>query len=274
MDYQAKTLQTLRSIKEMCSLEGKAALITGAAGGIGRSAAAAMAEMGASLALMDVPSRAADLDEVAAYLRSKFAVDCITLTGDVADPESVNSFLAQAAEHSGTLHIVFSNAGVLAPNDNQDISYENWQRLININYTGMFNVGLAAAKLMKAHGHGGSIIFTASMSGHALNRPQHGTKCNIAYSSSKAGILHLTHGLAANFVGDGIRFNSISPGYVASGIHKGMAPDRLQYLADSVPMGRFGDLDEMTGAIIFLASDLSSYCTGTDILIDGGYCLW
>jgi sorbose reductase len=268
-------LNELRSIYDMLSLKNKKALITGAAGGIGRSSAAALAELGADIAIMGRPSRQQKLDEIAEFITKKHGVRVITVTGDVSNEESVKKMYVEIVDKFGTIDIIHSNAGILTKEDNPDIDLTAWQRMLDTNYTGMLLVAREGAKIMKAHGHGGSIILTASISAHRINRRKNGERYTTAYTSTKAAVKHLAKALAMDYVNYNIRVNSISPGYIWSGIHDEFIPqERLDYMAASVPMQRFGTLDEVVGSIVYLASDLSSYQTGSDIVCDGGYCVW
>jgi sorbose reductase len=267
-------LNELRSIFNMLSLKNKKAFVTGAGGGIGRSSAAALAELGADVAIMDIPSKQQTLDEIAEFIANKHGVQVIAVTGDVSNEESVQKMYAEIIDKFGTVDIVHSNAGIIAREDNPDIDLAVWQRMLNINYTGMLIVAREGAKIMKAHGHGGSVILTASISAHIINRKKAGERYTTAYTSTKAAVKHLAQALAMDYVNFNIRVNSISPGYICSGIHDEFTEERLEYMASSVPMKRIGTLDEVVGGIVYLASDLSSYQTGSDIVCDGGYCVW
>ena len=145
--------------------------------------------------------------------------------------------------------------------------------MLDVNLTGMLLVDRAGAELMKRHGHGGSIINTASMSAHIINRRPAMTS-QPGYTTSKAGVRQLTRALAISYVNDGIRVNSISPGYVMSGLHRGVKDDVLDFNVSMVPIKRFARLDEVVGAVVYLASDMSTYCIGTDLVFDGGYTIW
>jgi NAD(P)-dependent dehydrogenase (short-subunit alcohol dehydrogenase family) len=112
------------------------------------------------------------------------------------------------------------------------------------------------------------------MSGHIINKLPPGARSNIAYCTTKAGVMHLTKGMAMDFRADGIRFNSISPGYMYSGIHDQMPQEDLDYLAADEPLKRFGSMNEIGGIVAFLMTDLASYMTGTDIIVDGGHTVW
>jgi len=266
------TLKDLTSVKDKFTLEDKVAIITGGAGGIGRSSAAAMAELGADIALADIKLDVAQ--ENADYIAEKFGVKTMALTCDVVDPDSVQNMIDQVVAKLGGIDVVFANAGITIADDTCDIPFESWQKLMDINLTGVFLVDQKAAQWMRANKRKGSIINTASMSGHIINRVHGDDKHGIAYCVSKFGVIGITKANALGFVDDGIRFNCISPGYMFSGLHVGMAESRIQSWIDDVPMGRFGSMDEIGALVAFLASDASSYMTGSDVVIDGGYTLW
>ena len=116
----------------------------------------------------------------------------------------------------------------------------------------------------------GSIINIASISGTIANIPQR----QVAYNASKAGVMQMTKSLAIELVDNNIRVNSISPGYIESGLHTGQKDETLTFNASTVPLNRFGSLNEIIGAVVFLATDLSSYCLGTNLVMDGGYTIW
>lgn len=274
MAYNPENMQQIKSIHEMLSLKGKVAMITGGAGGIGRSCAVAFAELGADIALMDIPPRKDDMDEYCAYLRERFGVRAIGVTGDVSDESSVKQLYATIEKELGTVDVVFSNAGIIMPNDdNAAIPLDKWQKMLDINLTGMLLIDREAAEMMKRHGHGGSIINMASMSGFVVNRRPTMT-ANLGYTATKAGVMQLTKAMAINYAECGIRSNSLSPGYIESGLHSSQSDAALDYSRSTVPLGRFGALDEIIGAIVFLATDMSAYCLGTNLVVDGGYTIW
>lgn len=276
MDYNSLKMEQLGSVRDMFGLKGKKALVTGAAGGIGRSCAHAFAELGADVALMDISSRLTQLTGYAGYLETKFGIKAVPLTGDVADEESVDTFMEDAVREFGTLDILFSNAGIAGGvNRGSDISMEDWNKIIGINLTGMLLTGRYGANVMKRDGHGGSIIFTSSMSGAIINKkPETGARYAPGYPATKAAVRHLAKSMAMDYVEYGIRVNSISPGIILSGLHDGWDRAIMDVAARMIPMRRFGSLDEIMGVVAFLAGGLSSYMTGTDITVDGGYTVW
>lgn len=274
MEYRPEGLDEIKSVFDMVSLKGKVAMITGGAGGIGRSCAVVFAELGADIALMDIPPREEDMKQYCSFLTEKYGVRAIGVTGDVSDESSVKKLYSVIEEKLGTVDIVFSNAGIIMPNDdNALMPIEKWQKMLDINLTGMMLIDREGAEMMKRHNHGGSIINMASMSGFVVNRRPTMT-ANIGYTSTKAGVMQLTKAMAINYVDCGIRVNSLSPGYIESGLHSSQADAALEYGRSTIPIGRFGALNDILGALVFLATDLSAYCIGTNLVVDGGYTIW
>lgn len=274
MDYKPETIDHVKSVFDMISLKGKKAVITGGAGGIARATSAAFAELGADIALIDIPAQENEMEKNCTYLQEKFAVKAIPVYADVSSEKSVNDAFAVIEKELGTADIVFANAGVTCTGyDHVDITVETWNKMLDVNLTGVLLTDRAGAEMMKKHGHGGSIINTASMSGHIINR-RPTLNAQVGYTTSKAGVLHLTKAMAINYADYGIRVNCISPGYIISGIHNTVKDEIIEYNASTVPIKRFGTLDEIVGGIVFLASDMSAYCLGTDLIVDGGYTIW
>jgi NAD(P)-dependent dehydrogenase (short-subunit alcohol dehydrogenase family) len=280
---RATPLGDLAPVKDRFTLVGKAALVTGAAGGIGRTCAAALADLGADVAIADLPERFGDAESVAAQIADRYGVRAVPLGADVGSPEEVDAMFESAVEALGGLDVVHSNAGIITPNDNADMAVAEWDRIVRVNLTGMFLVNRCAAGVIRESG-GGAIVNTASMSASIVNRALPGTRHAVAYTATKAAVKHLTKAMAVEFAPVGIRVNSVSPGVVLSGIHDpiveqmGISYDQFAAAAGSapfsIPLGRFGMLDEIGGVVAFLATDLASYITGVDILVDGGTTVW
>jgi NAD(P)-dependent dehydrogenase (short-subunit alcohol dehydrogenase family) len=245
-------------------LEGKSAFVTGAARGIGRAIVTALRDAGASIYI-------GDLDEevgraTAADLGGHF------ITVDVTNPESLESAIATVvAAAGGHLDIHVNNAGVVANTPAEETTAEEWRKVMSINLDGVFYGCQAAGKQMLRQGSG-SIINIGSMSGHISNHPQP----QAAYNASKAAVIHLTKSLAGEWAARGVRVNSISPGYVGTELTKrGMSnPEWRRYWIEGTPLGRVAEPTEIAPCAVFLASDASSYVTGSDLLVDGGYTVW
>ncbi|MCD8349772.1 MAG: SDR family oxidoreductase [Planctomycetaceae bacterium] len=271
MDSPVIPLEKLRSVKESYSLAGKTAVITGGAGGIGYAVSAAVAEMGAAVVLVDLRQDVAQRH--ADFIAGKFGVRAMSIECDVTDEQNVEEMFVAVAEAIGPVNLVHSNAGItISGGDNADMPIESWRRMVDVNLTSMFIVNRVAARLMRDRGEGGVIVNTASMSGHIVNRNP--DRHLVAYTSTKAAVVHLTKAMAMDFHKDLIRVNSISPGYMYSGLHNHLPQERLDAMARDVPMGRFGSMNEIGGIVAFLFSENASYITGADLLVDGGYCCW
>lgn len=253
-------------IVEKMRLDGKKGFVTGAARGIGKCTAIAFAEAGADVAIVDV-----DLDvakQTAEEIAKATGRKVIALKCDCTDEKQVNDMVAQVVSELGGLDFCHNNAGICINAPAEEMSYEQWSKVININLTGIFLTDIAAGKYMLEHG-GGSIINTASMSGHIVNVPQ--PQC--AYNASKAGVIQLTKSLAIEWAKRGVRVNSISPGYIGTELVN--SSDFLVPLIEKwnamAPMGRLGRPEELQSICVYLAGDTSSFTTGSDFIIDGAF---
>lgn len=257
------------------SLKGKKGMVTGGAGGIGRNTAAVWAEAGADVALIDIPAAKERLNDLAQTMSQRYGVNVKPFLCDVSSKDQVDELKKQLLEKMGTIDMAHINAGVCLMGDDVDVPYEVWKKTIDINLTGAYLTAQVAHQIMREHGHGGSIIMTSSLSGYNANFMAGGPTPVAAYGTSKAGVSQFARYLAAGLAKDNIRVNTISPGYIWSGIHEGvMDKTGHDLLLEVVPMGRFGKTEELQGVMLFLASDASSYVTGINIPIDGGYSIY
>ncbi|RSX54713.1 SDR family NAD(P)-dependent oxidoreductase [Bifidobacterium samirii] len=262
-------------IMDRFSLKGKKGFVTGGAGGLGRNTAAAWAEAGADVAIVDLPSSKERLEALAAELSERYGVKVVPLYCDVSDKAQVDALKESLVDALGTVDMAFINAGVNVPGDDADEPYEVWKKTIDINLTGAYMTAQIAQHIMREHGHGGSLIFTSSLSGHNANFIGGGPSPVAAYGATKAGVYEYARYLAAALAPYGIRANAVSPGYVWSGIFEGrITPEGHDMMVHPVPMHRFGTNEEIASAVLFLASDASSYITGTNIQVDGGYSVY
>jgi NAD(P)-dependent dehydrogenase (short-subunit alcohol dehydrogenase family) len=249
-------------LEKLFSLKGKVALVTGGGRGIGQVVALGLAKAGAEIAII---SRTGADETV--NLIEKDGGKAYSLLADVTNEKEVDAALAQIMAKAGALHIVFNNAGTCIHKETLDASIAEWRQVIDINLTGEYLVSRAAGRLMIQKGIKGSIINMASMSGSIVNVPQ----WQASYNASKAGVIHMTRSLAAEWAQYGIRVNSLSPGYIATP----MSVDTPQELKDAwmplIPAHRMGDPEELVGAVIYLAADSSGYTNGSDLIVDGAY---
>ncbi|ORV14693.1 SDR family oxidoreductase [Mycobacterium celatum] len=254
------------SILNLFALHGKNALVTGASSGIGKQVALAYAQAGAAVAI------AARRHEPLQKLASEIVADggtAVPISCDVTQPELVDAMLDRVDGELGGIDIAVCNAGIIDFNGLLDMRLEDFQRIQNTNVNGVFLTAQAAAKAMVARRRAGSIITTASMSGHIVNTPQQVGH----YCASKAAVIHLTKAMAVEFAPHNIRVNSVSPGYILTELVEPYAEYHASW-EPKIPLGRLGRPEELVGIYLYLASDASSYMTGSDIVIDGGYTCW
>ncbi|SEP79458.1 SDR family oxidoreductase [Basfia succiniciproducens] len=255
------------SILEKMKLTGKTAFVTGGARGIGKSVAIAFAQAGANVVIADFDI--AEAEKTAAEIAKEEGVKSIAVQTDVTDQASVNHLMDVIKQQFSKLDIAFCNAGICINVPAEEMSYEQWLKVINVNLNGVFLTAQAAGKLMIEQGTGGSIINTASMSAHIVNVPQ--PQC--AYNASKAGVIQLTKSLAIEWAKHNIRVNSLSPGYIGTELtlnSKDLQPLIKEWNA-MAPLHRLGKPEELQSICVYLAGDTSSFTTGSDFIVDGAF---
>jgi len=249
----------------MPTLPGKIALITGAASGIGRATAFAMAAEGARLALCD---RDAAGGRAVAEAIATAGTDCRFYPLDVAERAAVNATFERVLADFGGLDCAFNNAGI-AGDDRlvADSTDEAWDRMIAVNLTGVWSCLRCEIAAMLPRG-GGAIVNTASVAGLV------GWRGAAAYSASKHGVIGLTRSAAIEYARQGIRVNAVCPGVIETAMSAGLAED-VSGVRDKLlrkhPVGRFGAAEEVARAVVWLCSDASTFTTGTTLTVDGGY---
>ncbi|KAI9781762.1 MAG: hypothetical protein M1839_005755 [Geoglossum umbratile] len=252
-------------------LHDKVVVITGGARGLGFNMAQALGECGAkAIVLMDVLQEPGDA--AAAELHETCGIPVQFYKVDVRDEQGVAEVISNAVETFGSIDVLISSAGIADSNLKAE-SYkpEMFRRLMDVNVTGSFLVAQATARAIIKSGKGGSIVFVASMSGRIVNYPQEQS----AYNASKAAVIQLGKSLAAEWAQYGIRVNCISPGYMDTALNRVPALNAQKEIwKGRTPQKRLGQVNELNNLAVFLASDGSSFMTGADCIIDGGYSLW
>jgi len=267
----------MKNVSELMSLTGRTALITGGGGHIGSAFAHSLAELGASIAVVDINMESAE--KVATEISEKHGVRTMPLAVDMAEEKAVCAMPETVAGNLGSLDIIINSAafvgtsgleGWVTPFEEQSVDV--WRQALEVNLTACFALIQAATPLLRASGHG-SVINVASTygvvgpdmslyEGTAMGNPA-------AYAASKGGMIQMTRWLSTVLAPD-IRVNAISPG----GVWRNQPEKFVKRYETKTPMKRMGTEEDMVGAAVYLASDLSSYVTGQNILVDGGFTAW
>lgn len=255
--------ETAGDFVERFKLDGRVALITGAGTGLGRQFALTLAEAGATVAL--AARRRSKLDETKGLVE-EFGGKAICLELDVTDPLSVTNCVRETTSECGGLDILVNNAGIARQGFLTDMSLEDWDAVLDTNLKGVFMMAQAAVKTMIRAGTKGSIVNIASILGLRVS------KALGSYIAAKAGVVHLTKAMALEWARHGIRVNAIAPGYFVTEINQDQFEQGAHALVEkAVPMARVGDLEEIGGPLLLLASDAGSYMTGSIVAVDGGH---
>ncbi len=249
---------------EMFRLQDRVAVITGASKGLGEAMALALAEAGANVVV--VSRNLEESEKVANDIVSKTSRRALALRGDVTVKADVERIAAESLSSFGRIDILVNNAGINIRKPLLELEDEEWEKVLNTNLTGPMLCSRILGKSM-AERRSGSIINLSSILGYV------GIPSRTAYSASKAGLIGFTRTAALELAPYNVRVNALCPGPFETPMNKQLfqVPETRQYFASRIPLGRFGDPRELAGPIIFLASDASSFMTGTTLLIDGGW---
>ncbi|KAL3474428.1 hypothetical protein BJX99DRAFT_271629 [Aspergillus californicus] len=254
-----------KHVMKAFDLTGKVVVITGGARGIGLEVSRGLAEAGASVALIYNSSTTAE--QTAAEIASTNNVVAAAYKADVSKKPEIEAAVQRIKQDFRKLDIMVVNSGIATAVAAEDYTTEQWREIMAINLDGAFYTAQAAAKIFKEQGHG-NIIFTASVSAALVNVPQK----QAAYNASKAGVVQLAKCLSVEWV-DFCRVNCISPGFIATEILDHHPKEWRERWYSMIPAQRMAQTYELKGAYVFAASDASSYMTGADMVIDGGYTL-
>lgn len=251
-----------RSILELFKLDGKAAVVTGAARGLGQAMAVGLAEAGADIALVDVLT----MDETEKMIE-QLGRRAISIKADLVSIECVQAIVSKTLDAFGKIDILINNAGIIRRAPLTEFTEKDWDDVININQKTLFFLSREVAKQMIDQGHGGRIINTASLLSFQ------GGILVPSYTASKSAVMGLTRLMANELAPSGITVNAIAPGYMATENTRPLREDPLRSKAilDRIPVGRWGEPEDLKGVAVFLASEASSYLNGYTIAVDGGW---
>ena len=244
----------------MGKLDGKVAVVTGAARGIGRTIAESLAREGADLALCDC--QVDWMNDTVASVQS-LGRKAMAGAADVGNAAAVDAFVAQVMAHYGRIDILVNNAGITRDKLVIRMSDDDWDQVIRINLTGAFLLSRAVAKVMMKQ-RTGCMVNIASIIGLIGNAGQ----CN--YAASKAGLIAMSKSMAKELAGRGIRVNAVAPGFIVSKMTDALSDDVRNQMMAAIPAGRFGTADDVARSVVFLASDDASYVTGQVLSVNGG----
>lgn len=249
------------------SLDDEVALVTGASSGIGQAIALALGQAGVAVGCgaRSVARAAETSDQINAA-----GGRALPIEWDVTDPDQAAAAVAAVEQSFGPLGLAVNNAGIGAGTPALDLSPGEWQSVFDTNVNGVFFSCQAEARAMRQHGRG-AIVNIASISATIANR----NLTQAQYNSSKSAVVHLTKSLAVEWAPLGIRVNAVSPGYTMTPMNRRPEVTELvAEFADTTPLGRLAEPEEIAGPVLFLLGRAASYVTGVDLLVDGGYCCW
>lgn len=261
-----------RNMFESFSLKGKVTLITGGAGGLGFKMIEAVAQAGSDVVIADMNYEGA---KAAAEKLTVYGIKAKGYKMNIVDEESIMKVKEEVINDFGTIDILINCAAINHHTSIENCSIEDFSRILHVNVAGTFAVIKHFGQILKKKNYG-SIINIASHSGTIVNTPQ----LQAAYNTSKAALIHLSKCVASEWAPYNVRCNSVSPGYMTQGMSnvKGRSskpnPEAQKLMMDMSPMKRVGKPEELTGAVIYLASDASSFTTGVDIMVNGGFHVW
>lgn len=255
------------NVKQLFDLSGRVAIVTGGSIGLGRQMAEGLAEMGASLVLC---ARKKERCEQAAADLQRLGVKTLALGCDVRNPASVQEMVDAALAHFGRIDILINNAGTSWGAPVEEMRLEHWNKVLETNLTGTFLCSQAVGKVMIRQRRG-KIINIASVAGLAGSPPNFQA---IGYQASKGGVIIFTKDLACKWAMHNIQVNAIAPGWFPTAMSGVVIERNREALLKCIPLGRFGNEDDLKGAAVFLASDASNYVTGHVLVVDGGHTAW
>jgi NAD(P)-dependent dehydrogenase (short-subunit alcohol dehydrogenase family) len=254
-------------LKDMFSLSGKTAIVTGAGSGLGRAIAEAYVRCGASVAVIDISEN--DAKQTAEHLQSVSEGSALAIPCDVSDDQEVQRAVKDTLVRFGTIDILVNNAGIGRRGQAEHMPLSDWNQVMDINLTGAFLFCREVGRHMIQRNYKGSIINMASIAGVVGIETG-----NANYAASKGGMIAMSRCLAIEWAKYGIRVNIIAPSHTKTPLIEKLIADKPEtkaYFLNNIPLGRLGELDDITGPAVFLASGASGFVTGHTLMVDGGH---
>lgn len=252
------------NVFDLFKLDGRVALITGGSKGLGESMAVALAQAGARVVINSRTQ--SDCNDVASQIRDSTGVESVGISADITQESAVDELFGKVVDHFGRLDVVINSAGINIRHPIEEFPLEEYKKVIDINMIGTWLCCRAAGRIMKPAGRG-SVINVSSTLGAV------GLEDRSAYSSSKSGVIGMTRTIAKEWAEHGVRCNALCPGPFLTEMNKPLLeqPERVEKLIRLTAMNRWAEIHEIKGAALFLASDASSYVTGSELYVDGGW---
>lgn len=251
-------------VKDMFDLSGKTAVVTGGSIGLGAQMARGLAEAGANLV---IAARKVQRCQDLAEKLQQYGIRTLPAACDVSKAEDCQRLVELTVEEFGRLDILVNNAGITWAGDAMNFPMNRWQQVLNLNLTGLFQMSVLAARVMKEQGQG-KIINITSISGYGGTRPEEMNA--VVYNTSKGAVNTLTKDLSVKWATYGINVNALAPGFFPTHMSEALLKMNADRFLPQIPLGRFGNDSDLKGAIVFLSSAASDYITGQIINVDGG----
>ncbi len=254
---------------DLFRLDGKTAIVTGGGRGLGRYMAEALSDAGANLVLCS--RKLEPLEEVRDEIEARGG-EALALLCDVTEQEDVEKVVSAAIEAFGSVDVLVNNSGATWGAPPTEMPSEQFDRVLAVNVRGTFLMSRAAGRRMIERGSGGTIINVASIAALVGGHPDY--MQTVGYNSSKGAVISMTRDLAASWARYGINVNALAPGWFPTEMSGGLIEQFEDKMLEDIPLGRFGNPEDIKGAIIFLASPAAAYVTGQTIVVDGGHTAW
>jgi NAD(P)-dependent dehydrogenase (short-subunit alcohol dehydrogenase family) len=257
------------SVLDLFRLDGKTALVTGGGRGLGEYMAKALAGVGANVV---VCSRKLDACEAVAQEIEAAGGQALAMACDVGEPEDVERVVETAAERFGAVDILVNNSGASWGAPAEEMPIDRFDSVMKVNVRGVFLMAQSVGRRMIERGEGGSIINISSVAAFTGGRP--GAMQAVGYAASKGAVISMSRDLAGSWAQYGIRVNCIAPGWFPTRMSKGVIEKAGDRLLAGIPLQRYGEEEDIQGAVVYLASPASAFVTGQTILVDGGQTIW